>query len=354
MASVWAFSSPFLISNSSSSRKSIIASEMLSSINKNQVMDVPTMTTSVRRSGNYPPSLWSYDHIQSFTSKYTVCLLIYRLQTLKEAARAMIYKDNEEEESPLHILNLVDDLQRLGTSYHFEDEISNVLKNIYYNHYKNPEKWTQMDLNLKSLGFRLLRQHGYHIPQEIFEDIKDDTSNFKGDLQKDIGMLNLTGMNSTLLELAKLDFNMVQAIHQEDLKDMSRSTKEILNSIESAENIIRYSAIIRRLVDDLGTSTDEMARGDNLKSIQCYMQESGATEEEARMYVKTLILDTWKKLNKESSGVNVIDSHFLKEFVECGTNLSRMGHFMYHVADGHGHRLDVTKSHVLSLLVNPI
>lgn len=29
-------------------------------------------------------------------------------------------------------------------------------------------------------------------------------------------------MNTTLLEFAKLDFNMVQAIHQEDLKHMSR------------------------------------------------------------------------------------------------------------------------------------
>lgn len=26
----------------------------------------------VRRSGNYDPTLWSYDHVQSLSSKYTV------------------------------------------------------------------------------------------------------------------------------------------------------------------------------------------------------------------------------------------------------------------------------------------
>ncbi|KAI7745575.1 LOW QUALITY PROTEIN: hypothetical protein M8C21_001848, partial [Ambrosia artemisiifolia] len=626
----WTFSSPLLISNNSLSRKSIVACQKLS-IHKNQAMDVPITQTAVRRSGSYPPSVWSYDHIQSLTSKHTCpspamdydiklridvkknetykitrdCLQNYvfititclrvvnyvqgekqmpRLQTLKELVRTMIYMDNEMKETPLKMLNLVDDLQRLGISYHFEDEISNVLKNIYYNYYEAPEKWTTMDLNIKSLGFRLLRQHGYHIPQEIFEDIKDDTGNFKGHLQKDIvGMLNLyeasyhsledehilddardfttkylkeslknigdqhlsslishaldiplqwmvprveakwfieayekrTGMNPTLLELAKLDFNMLQAIHLEDLKETSSwdtkltfvrdrlvenflwtigtnslpqfsplrrmlaqvfalitsfddvydvygtldelekfteavgrwdinsieelpdymkicfvgfynsineiayytltktgffnlsyltkaweglckaylkeaqwyhsgykptleeylenaymsislplmlthislltsvtPTEEILHSMEKVENIIRYSSIILRLADDLGTSSDEMERGDTPKSVQCYMNETGATEEEARMYVKNLILNTWKKLNKERAGV--INSQFLKEITECGTNLGRMAQFMYHVGDGHGHRPDVTKSHVLSLLVNPL
>ena len=28
----------------------------------------------VRRSGNYDPTLWSYDHVQSLSSKYVVCV----------------------------------------------------------------------------------------------------------------------------------------------------------------------------------------------------------------------------------------------------------------------------------------
>lgn len=67
--------------------------------------------------------------------------------------------------SPLSTLELVDDLQRLGISYHFEAEIRTLLKVIYDDYYKTHDKWNTMDMNLKALGFRLLRQHGYHVPQ---------------------------------------------------------------------------------------------------------------------------------------------------------------------------------------------
>ncbi|KAI7751357.1 hypothetical protein M8C21_023454, partial [Ambrosia artemisiifolia] len=85
---------------------------------------------------------------------------------------------------------------------------------------------------------------------------------------------------------------------------------------------------------------DKLARGDIPKSIQCYMHESGATEEEARKYIKEMIRDTWKKLNKERMCAN---SQYSRE----------MAQFMYGEGDGHG-RPDITKSHLSSLLFNPI
>ncbi|KAJ0940946.1 putative lyase [Helianthus annuus] len=54
-----------------------------------------------------------------------------RSQTLKEVVRTMICRGKEMVENPLSILNLIDDLQRLGISYHFIKEISKVLDNIY-------------------------------------------------------------------------------------------------------------------------------------------------------------------------------------------------------------------------------
>ena len=84
----------------------------------------------------------------------------------------MIYKENEKAQNPLSTLNLVDDLQRLGVWYHFVDDISNVLDNVYNKYYKSPEKWNTLDLNVKALGFRILRHNGYHITQGM-KYIKD-------------------------------------------------------------------------------------------------------------------------------------------------------------------------------------
>ncbi|PWA42522.1 R-linalool synthase QH5, chloroplastic [Artemisia annua] len=240
----------------------------------------------VRRSTNYKPSSWSFDHIQSLSSKYTGDAYVARANTLKDAVKTMILKAG----NLLRILELVDELQRLGISYLFEEEISNLLETIYYNYYKFPENWNKIDLNIKALGFRLLRQHGYHVPQEIFLNFKEKTQNLNSYLLEDVvGMLNLYeacyysfedesilddardittkylkeslekidgsifslvshaleqplhwrvprveskwfielyekrgGASPTLIELAKLDFDMVQAIHLEDLKHASR------------------------------------------------------------------------------------------------------------------------------------
>ncbi|KAM0003736.1 putative lyase [Helianthus debilis subsp. tardiflorus] len=541
-----------------------------------------TYASTVRRSANYPPSLWSYDYLQSLTNNYVGEKYETRSDTLKECVRTLI-SNGTGVEDPLSMLELVDDLERLGISYHFKEEISSVLKMIYIYHFKANENWNKSKLNLKALGFRLLRQHGYHIPQEIFEDIKDENGNIKANVQEDVvGMLNLyeasflavedekildeareftniylkeklekknignesmlmlvshalelplvwrpprfeaiwfieayksrSDMKPLLLELAELDFNIVQGIHQEDLKDLSRwwealgwnkklsfardrlvesfmwtvgvsyqpsmgvlrknMTKIIslvnviddiydvygtldeleqftdivrrwdINAIEElpdymkicflgfrntinemachtltnqellikpcvkkmwveyceanlleaqwfnngytptleeylknscitislpviisnlyfftsnigeapSQNVVQCSALILRLADDLGTSMAELKRGDVPKSIQCYMHETGASEEKARGYIKNLIMDTWKKLNKERITLSCPTSQIL---VECATNLGRMAQFTYQYADVFGTPDDWYKSQEISLIFNP-
>nr|UIO87235.1 terpenoids synthase [Blumea balsamifera] len=255
-------------------------------------MAITTDAPVVRRSANYPPSEWPYDFLQSLAGNCLGEKYKTTSHNLKERVRMMITKDTSVE-NPLSALELVDDLQRLGISYHFKDEISNLLKMIYNCYYEAHEKWNKLDLNLKSLGFRLLRQHGYHIPQEIFEDITDESGNIKANVHEDVvGMLNFyeasffsiddenildearefttkclkekleknninnkstmmlishalelpllwriprfesiwfieayktrSNMTPLLLEFALLDYNIVQGIHQEDLKYTSR------------------------------------------------------------------------------------------------------------------------------------
>lgn len=81
------------------------------------------------------------------------------------------------------------------------------------------------------------------------------------------------------------------------------------------------------------------------------MHETGASEEKAREYIKNLIMETWKKLNKEIISVNNPSSQII---IECAMNLGRMGQFTYHDADVFGSPDDLYKSHQISLLFNPI
>ncbi|RVW26290.1 (-)-alpha-terpineol synthase [Vitis vinifera] len=76
-------------------------------------------------------------------------------------------------------------------------------------------------------------------------------------------------------------------------------TEEALGCLERFRDIIRWSSTIFRLSDDLGTSSDELKRGDVPKSIQCYMYETSASEDDARKYIGFLIDETWKKMNEE-------------------------------------------------------
>lgn len=60
----------------------------------------------------------------------------------------------------LQELNLIDAIQRLGVSYHFEKEIADALIRIH-NTYSDKEDDSD-DLHTISLRFRLLRQEGYN------------------------------------------------------------------------------------------------------------------------------------------------------------------------------------------------
>ncbi|KAG6675448.1 hypothetical protein I3842_15G102200 [Carya illinoinensis] len=503
---------------------------------ENSIID----STIVRRSANYHPTIWHYDYIQSIRSEYVGELFTQKIDKLKGEVTMMFHKVVD----PIKQLELIDTLQRLGVSYHFEDQIRRILKNKHNTHH-NGDVCEKQSLYAIAIEFRLLRQHGYDVPQETFKSFLNENGDFKECFCVDIeGMLALyeasfhlregesileeakdfatkhlkeyvdqskdqylcmmvnhalelplhwrvirlearwfidtyksrEDMNPILLELAKLDFNMVQAVHQEDIKqcrvlirwwrstglgDLSFSrdrvlenfiwatgalfhpqfgherrmlaklgalvtviddvydvygtleelelftdaierfwadicksylleakwfyngytpslqeylengwmtitianllvhcyffitnpiTKEALDSLEEYPDIIRLSSLIVRLADDLGTSTDELKRGDNPKSIQCYMNDTGASEEDARQHMKSLISATWKTIN----GNRIASSPFSKTFNEIAMNIARASQFMYQHGDGHGIVDRETKDRVLALFIHPI
>ncbi|EXB39111.1 Myrcene synthase [Morus notabilis] len=529
-----------------------------------------------RRSANYQPPIWNFDFVQSLQTQYTRESYAERFENLKEVVREIL---SNLEDDPLAQLEHIDMLQRLGISYHFDEEIKCVLEEIYNNNSKKNN-----DLYAIALEFRLLRQHGYSMPQEVFNAFRDEMGNFSADtvamlslyeasfhmikgesileeardlsikcleeyiktnkVQNDVLSLLVShalelplhwrmprlesrwfidlyerrhDKNPFLLEFAKLDFNIVQSTHQEDLKHASRwwrntglekldfardrlvenflwtvgfayepqfgyyrrtgteviafitliddiydvygtldelelftnaverwdtdamdelpdymkmcflafynsvndmafhllkeqgihiikylkkgwadlckgflveakwyysgytptfqeyidnawisisipmilvhaylfaanPTKEALNYLEEYSSIFRHSGILFRLLDDLGTSSNELKRGDVPKSIQCYMYEARVLEEKACQDIKLLIHEKWKHVNEE----RVADSPFSKTFIEIAMNVVRTGQFFYQYGDGYAIQDRETKEHIVSLFVDPI
>lgn len=84
------------------------------------------------------------------------------VENLKEKIRIII----NETEDVLHQLELIDNLQRFDVCYHFKDEIKKILEDIYLTN-KDSNNQNEKDLYSTALKFRLLRQHGYHVPQGI-------------------------------------------------------------------------------------------------------------------------------------------------------------------------------------------
>ncbi|XP_078149469.1 monoterpene synthase 8, chloroplastic-like [Carex rostrata] len=129
-----------------------------------------------RRSGNYPPTIWNDNFIQSLNIEDEhEGKIMERLCKLKKEVSQMICK----EELLRDKLEFVDALQQLGVAYHFEDEINCVITNIHASMDHNSPSVMLGDLYEVSLLFRLLRMHGFSVQEDIFHSYFDDKGNCK-------------------------------------------------------------------------------------------------------------------------------------------------------------------------------
>ncbi|XP_058210693.1 tricyclene synthase EBOS, chloroplastic-like isoform X3 [Rhododendron vialii] len=247
---------------------------------------------SERQSAHYQPTAWNSNFVKSLENRNnTDEIQKQRAETLKEDVRAMI---GDTYANSLTILELIDDIQRLGLSYHFDKDIKRALDKIILSvNGNNVMKDQKIGVHAIALCFRLCRQHGYEVSQDVFKRFKDENGNFMESLSKDTkGLLSLyeasyfsfdgeqlmeeakvftakhlkgkiankdlveqinnalemplqhrmlrlearwyieaygkrKDANYLLLEMAKLEFNMVQSMLQGELKDMSRWWEDI-------------------------------------------------------------------------------------------------------------------------------
>ncbi|XP_004487361.1 probable terpene synthase 11 [Cicer arietinum] len=103
------------------------------------------------------------------------------LEQVIRKSREVLLKSND----PIATLKMIDSIQGLGISHHFEDEINIQLGRIC--------NWdASQDIFATSLQFRLLRHYGYPTTSDIFRKFLDKSGNFKESFTKDIwGMLSL-------------------------------------------------------------------------------------------------------------------------------------------------------------------
>ncbi|CAH8382290.1 unnamed protein product [Eruca vesicaria subsp. sativa] len=71
-----------------------------------------------RRSGNYSPSPWNHRYLLSIENQYAKEKNVITRDLLKRKVRKML--DVDTKSSRLEQLELIDDLEKLGVSYHFE------------------------------------------------------------------------------------------------------------------------------------------------------------------------------------------------------------------------------------------
>ncbi|KAK9130420.1 hypothetical protein Sjap_010907 [Stephania japonica] len=241
---------------------------------------------SHRRSANYKPNIWTtHDFAASLKSDFMEERYAERAVKLKMEVKSLL----ENEKSLLAQLELIDEVERLGLGYIFDKEIGQFLSSMIPMQFKDVVG-TEKSLHATALCFRLLRQKGHKVSQDVFRDFTNEEGDFHPSSCEDIkGMLSLyeashfsiegehildkaktfttmhlknvkpstntdlyelvahalqyplhwsmqrtearwyidtykerNNINLVLLELAKLDFNMVQSNHQKELKTLFR------------------------------------------------------------------------------------------------------------------------------------
>ena len=86
-------------------------------------------------------------------------------EQLKEDVKNMLLASAA---NPLESLKVINTIQLLGVSYHFETEITEILGKLKNIAHESVDGFPIDDLHTVSLWFRLLRQEGFNISSGMF------------------------------------------------------------------------------------------------------------------------------------------------------------------------------------------
>ncbi|KAJ4821988.1 hypothetical protein Tsubulata_007541 [Turnera subulata] len=135
-----------------------------------------------RRIAHFHPSIWG-DRFLSCPSESTEIdgKMEKQVEELKKEVERMMAAAAGNKSQ---ILNLIDLVQRLGVAYHIETEMDKALSEVLRetNYGGNEDD----DLYIVALQFRLLRQQGFNVSCDVFNNFMDGKGNLKQELTKDV------------------------------------------------------------------------------------------------------------------------------------------------------------------------
>ncbi|QHN95869.1 hypothetical protein HN51_043805 [Arachis hypogaea] len=175
-----------------------------------------------RPCANFAPNIWQDIFIQYADSQSLEVNETMKQEVQIHKEKVKLYLSSNDN-NILQKLSLIDSIQRLSISYHFEREVDKALEEIYNNFTNNSLLIEDYDLHFIALLFRLFRQNGYHISSDVFIKFK----NIKGDFNEINVVQNVEEIWS-LYEVAQL------RIHGEDI--LEEAHKFTYNKLKSFIN----------------------------------------------------------------------------------------------------------------------
>ncbi|XP_017979897.1 PREDICTED: probable terpene synthase 9 [Theobroma cacao] len=134
-----------------------------------------------QRSAGNLPTVWDVELVKSFTTPYSFENHVTRLEELKQGAGDLLASMKE----PRDQLDLINTMQRLGGAYHFEKDIKDILAKLV-------DANIATDLYTAALQFRLIRQNGFFIGTDLFNKFMEIDGKFMDSSREDvIGLLSL-------------------------------------------------------------------------------------------------------------------------------------------------------------------
>ncbi|XP_020256537.1 (-)-alpha-terpineol synthase-like isoform X2 [Asparagus officinalis] len=147
---------------------------------------------------------------------------------------------------------LIDSIEKLGLGYYFVEEIERLLNDMLISGY--PKVVRKDGLHVTAVLYRLLRQHGLMISQDIFDYFKDDDGSFMASLSHDAkGLLSLYQASSLSFE-EENTMDAARAFAATHLKTMNASeilsfAKEIAHEMELPSHWRPTRLEARRYID---------------------------------------------------------------------------------------------------------